>query len=388
VKRSTDGILTTHTGSLPRPADLVDMIYARQAGSVGEQAFQERVADAVDEVVRRQVDAGLTVVNDGEQPRISYTIYVTDRLSGFGGEGRYHQSRDVTDFPTYAERVRSEGGDQRPTPPACIGPVTLTDPTAVERDIANLRSALRGVPAQEGFLTSVSPGQLARFIVNEYYPTHEEYLYALAEAMRPEYEAIAAAGLVLQLDCPDLASGRSNQFADLSLAEFRDIIRLHIEVLNVATANIPPEQMRIHICWGNAEGPHHRDIPLADVVDLVLQGRPSAISFEAANPRHEHEWRLFEDAPLPEGKVVIPGVIDSTTNYIEHPELVAQRIERFAAVVGRENVIAGTDCGFGNFAGKSVVDNEIAWAKLASLAEGAAIATDRLWSKARPVPVR
>jgi 5-methyltetrahydropteroyltriglutamate--homocysteine methyltransferase len=237
-------------------------------------------------------------------------------------------------------------------------------------------------------MTSSSPGQIARFIVNQFYRTHEEYLCALAEAMRPEYEAIASAGLVLQLDCPDLASGRNNQFADLSDEEFRDIVRLHIEVLNHATANIAPEQMRLHVCWGNAEGPHHRDVPLAEVFGLLLKARPAAISFEAANPRHEHEWRLFEDIPLPEGKVIIPGVIDSTTNYIEHPELVAQRIERFAALVGRENVIAGSDCGFGNFAGKSLVDNEIAWAKLASLAEGAAMASGRLWSTTAAISAR
>jgi 5-methyltetrahydropteroyltriglutamate--homocysteine methyltransferase len=383
VLRSTERILTTHTGSLPRPADLVDMIYARQAGTVDESTFRERVAGAVHDVVRHQVGAGLSVVNDGEQPRTSYTLYVTDRLSGFGGQGRYHPSRDIADFPSFAARLRDEGGELRPAPPACVGPVELTDPGAIERDIANLRAALEGVVAAEGFLTAVSPGQIARFIGNDHYPTHAEYLYALAEAMRPEYEAIAAAGLILQLDCPDLASGRNNQFADLSLEQFRNVVRLHVEVLNHATAAIPPDRMRLHLCWGNAEGPHHRDIPLADVFDLVLAARPAAISFEAANPRHEHEWRLFQDTPLPDGKIIIPGVIDSTTNYIEHPELVAQRIERFAALVGRENVIAGTDCGFGNFAGKSLVDNEIAWAKLAALSDGATIATDRLWATAR-----
>jgi 5-methyltetrahydropteroyltriglutamate--homocysteine methyltransferase len=371
MKRSTDRILTTHTGSLPRSPELADALRKSSPD------LTEMAEEAVHEVVGRQCDTGIDVVNDGEQARISYTNYVSERLSGFGGEGDYPKSGDRAEFPEFAAQY--EANHNRPKPPLCIGPVRLEDRNAVHHDIAVLKAALHGRTPADVFMTAASPGQIARFIKDTYYHDHRKYLEALAEAMSYEYRTITSAGFVLQLDCPDLASSRNNQFADLSFEDYRQAIQLHVDLLNEATAGIPPEQLRMHLCWGNYNGPHHRDVPLQDIVDVVLTARPSAISFEAANPRHEHEWALWRDVKLPEGKTLIPGMIDSTTNYIEHPELVAQRIERFAEVVGRENVIAGVDCGFGTFAGAETVDREIAWRKLRTLVEGAELASERLF---------
>jgi 5-methyltetrahydropteroyltriglutamate--homocysteine methyltransferase len=376
MKRSTDRILTTHTGSLPRPAELVELLRRGEAGEPGDRtAFDAAVRTAVAGAVRQQIEAGLDVVNDGEQGKPGYATYIKDRVTGFGGQSRVTTVwAEGRDFPEYVAR---RTGNTRSSflRPCCDGPIAWKDFAAVQRDIDNLRAAVKGVEATEGFMTAASPGVVSIFLANEHYPSREKYLEAIAHVMKDEYEAIHAAGFVLQLDCPDLAMSRHNRFPDLSLAEFRKIVGLHVEVLNEATKAIPPDRMRLHLCWGNYEGPHHLDVPLQDIIDLVLRARPAGISFEGANPRHEHEWKLWEEIELPPGKVLIPGVIDSTTNFIEHPELVAQRIARYASVVGRENVIAGTDCGFGTFADNDSVDARIAWAKLRALADGARLAS-------------
>jgi 5-methyltetrahydropteroyltriglutamate--homocysteine methyltransferase len=380
VKRSTERILTTHTGSLPRPEDLIRAMFAREEGvPVDAAALAARIRGAVAEVVRKQAEAGLTVVNDGEMSKPSYATYVKDRLTGFGGQSHALEYRDLVDFPGMARRVFGDPGRARRRTPACTGPIAVRDAAAADADAANLRAALADVRVEEGFLTAASPGVISLFFRDEYYGSQERYLAAIAEAMRQEYETVARAGFVLQLDCPDLAMGRHIQFAALSLEEFRRMARLHIEALNHALANVPPDQVRLHLCWGNYEGPHHYDVPLADIIDVVVMARPNGISFEAANPRHGHEWKVFERVKLPAGKVIIPGVIDSTTNFIEHPELVAERIGRYARLVGRENVIAGTDCGFGTWVGQAAVDPDIVWAKLASLAAGARLASRELW---------
>jgi 5-methyltetrahydropteroyltriglutamate--homocysteine methyltransferase len=376
MKRSTDRILTTHTGSLPRPEDLVTMLYAKDKGEPQDQAvFEKRVSDAVVEIVRKQVECGVDVVNDGEAGKIGYSTYVKDRLTGFDGQAGPLRAADMLDFPEYARRTSRVTAKR----PACTGPISYKDIDALQRELACFKAALQGVNPEEAFMSAASPGVISLFLKNEYYPNHQAYLEALADAMRVEYHAISEAGLLLQIDCPDLAMGRHIQFADASVEEFRKMAELHIEALNYALAGIPPEQMRLHLCWGNYEGPHHRDIPLRDIIDVVLRARPSGLSFEAANPRHAHEWKVFQEFTLPADKVLIPGVLDSTTNYIEHPELVAERICRFAEVVGRENVIAGTDCGFATFAGLSDVDPKITWAKLQAMAEGTRIASQQLW---------
>jgi len=375
MKHSMQRILTTHTGSLPRPADLQQMLAAQDRGEPIEcTAFEARVRAAVQEVVQRQVRCGIDVVNDGEMSKISYSTYVKDRLTGF--EGYSAQARtvppDIADFPGYAGRLPAIS--QVSTMPACNGPVSYRGQADLARDLANLGDAVAGVQVAEAFMTAASPGVIALFLENQYYPMHEAYLYALADAMKEEYDAIVQAGILLQLDCPDLAFGRVRG------EDWREDYRaLHIKALNHAVRDIPPDRLRLHLCWGNYEGPHHRDTPLRTILPDVLEARPLALSFEGANPRHEHEWKVFEEVNLPEGKVVIPGVLDSTTNFIEHPELVAQRIERYASVVGRENVIAGTDCGFATFSGLLVVDPDITWAKLAAMVEGAQIASGRLW---------
>ncbi|MGH7359966.1 MAG: epoxyalkane--coenzyme M transferase, partial [Candidatus Rokuibacteriota bacterium] len=286
----------------------------------------------------------------------------------------------LVDFPDLAKRVFGDPGRARRRTPACNGPIGVRDPRAAETDAQNLKAALASVPAAEGFLTAASPGVISLFFRNDHYPSHEAYLFAIADAMRVEYEAVVGAGLLLQVDCPDLAMGRHIQFAGLGLEEFRRMARLHVEALNHALANVPPDRARMHVCWGNYEGPHHYDVPLADIIDIVFLARPAAISFEAANPRHAHEWRLFERVRVPEGKILIPGVLESKTNYIEHPELVAQRIGRYATLVGRENVIAGTDCGYGTWVGQAAVDPGVVWAKLASLSEGARLASREFWA--------
>jgi 5-methyltetrahydropteroyltriglutamate--homocysteine methyltransferase len=378
--RSTERFLTTHTGSLPRPDDLVRTMYAKEEGvPVEAGALAERVAAAVQEVVRRQVQAGIDIVNDGEMSKPSYATYIKDRLSGFGGTGNTFVYQDLADFPKLEKRVFGDPGRSRRKTPACNAAIGVRDPEAARTDVAHLKSALAQVSAQDAFLTAASPGVVALFFHDEHYGSEEAYLAAIADAMRDEYETIAQAGIVLQIDCPDLGMGRHIQYAGLSLAEFRKKAELHVEVLNHALRNIAPEQLRMHLCWGNYEGPHHCDVPLADVIDIVFRARPCAIALEAANPRHAHEWKLFETVKLPEGKVLIPGVIESKSNFIEHPELIAQRLGRYAKLVGRENVIAGSDCGYGTWVGQAAVDPDVVWAKLAAMAEGARIASREFW---------
>jgi 5-methyltetrahydropteroyltriglutamate--homocysteine methyltransferase len=380
VKRSTERILTTHTGSLPRPPGLITAMFAKEEGvPVDRAALAERIRAAVAEVVEKQAKAGIDVVNDGEMSKPSYATYIKDRLDGFGGTSNPLTYQDLVDFPALAKKVFGDPGRSRRKTPACTGPISVRDTEAPKVDAQNLRDAIAANGAQEGFMSAASPGVIALFFRDDHYGDREAYLYAIAEAMRVEYEAVAAAGFVLQIDCPDLAMGRHIQFADKSLEEFKREARLNIEALNHALANIDPEQLRMHLCWGNYEGPHHYDVPLADIIDVVFEARPSAIALEGANPRHGHEWKVFEDVALPEGKVIIPGVIESKANFIEHPELIAQRILRYAKLVGRENVMAGSDCGYGTWVGQAAVDPDVVWAKFAALAEGAELASRELW---------
>jgi len=380
MQRSTERFLTTHTGSLPRPEDLIRSMYAKEEGvPVDPAALGARVRSAVAEVVKKQAEAGVDLINDGEMSKPSYATYVKDRLAGFGGTGNTFVYQDLAEFPNLQKRVFGDPGRSRRKTPACNAPISVRDPGAARADVDNLKSALAGVKSAGAFMSAASPGVVSLFFRNDHYPSEDAYLFAIAEAMRHEYETVAKAGIVLQIDCPDLAMGRHIQYAGLSLAEFRKRAQAHVEALNHALANIPPEQLRMHVCWGNYEGPHHCDVPLADIIDIVFQARPSAISFEAANPRHAHEWTLFERVKLPEGKVLIPGVLESKSNFIEHPELIAQRIARYANLVGRENVIAGSDCGYGTWVGQTAVDPDVVWAKLAALAEGARIASRQFW---------
>jgi 5-methyltetrahydropteroyltriglutamate--homocysteine methyltransferase len=378
MKRFAEQIVTTHTGSLPRPPELAAALERRDRGEGADADLDAQIRDAVIDVVRRQAHVGVDMVNDGEAGKIGYSTYVKERLDGFGGEGAPHRPPpEAEDFPEYWE---SRGDGHGAATPACTGPLAYRDTDAVRADIANLEAGLEAAGLSDAFMSAASPGVIALFLENQHYPSHEEYVFALADAMKVEYDEIHRAGIVLQLDCPDLAASRHRNGEDLD--EFRRRVRLHLDAIAHATRDIPPEQMRLHVCWGNYEGPHHRDVPLADIIDLVLEARPAALSFEAANPRHAHEWTVFEDVELPEGKVLIPGVLDSTTNYVEHPELVAQRIVRYAELVGRENVMAGTDCGFATFAAAIQVHPTIAWEKLRAMAEGARLASQRLWSRA------
>jgi len=380
MKRSTERFLTTHTGSLPRPEDLVRAMFAKEEGvPVDAAALKSRIRSAVAAVVEKQIEAGIDIVNDGEMSKPSYATYIKDRLHGFGGESRPLVYQDLVGFPEFARRVFGDPGRARRRTPGCNGPISVRDGEEAEIDVANLSMALARVNAEEAFLSAASPGVVSLFFHNGHYPSEEAYLYAIAEAMRQEYETVTEAGLILQVDCPDLAMGRHIQFAQLSLAQFRNKAQLHIEALNHALQNIPADRLRLHLCWGNYEGPHHCDVPLGDIIETVLLAKPSGLSFEAANPRHGHEWKVFEDVKLPDGKVLIPGVIESKTNFIEHPELIAQRIARYADLVGRENVIAGSDCGYGTWVGQAAVDPAIVWAKLASLAEGARLASRQFW---------
>jgi 5-methyltetrahydropteroyltriglutamate--homocysteine methyltransferase len=378
MKRSTERILTTHTGSLPRPDELTTDLEALDTGALPDRAaFETRVRRAVAEVVRAQVDAGVDIVNDGEQGKVGYSTYVRHRLTGFGGQSKGSLRADWADFPKAAAR-----GERRSTVarPACNGPIDWNDRTAVQKDLANLRAAADAARPTEVFMTAASPGVIAHFLRNDHYPSREAYLARLVDVMKEEYDAIHRAGFVLQVDCPDLAMSRHLAFPELSNAEFVKIAAGNVDALNHALRDIPPDRLRLHLCWGNYEGPHHRDIPLREILGVVLKARPQALSFEGANPRHEHEWIVFREVRLPDDKVIIPGVLDSTTNFIEHPELVAQRLVRYAEVVGRERVMAGTDCGFATFARSAAqVEPEIAWAKLKAMAEGARIASAQLW---------
>jgi 5-methyltetrahydropteroyltriglutamate--homocysteine methyltransferase len=393
VRLSTDRILTTHVGSLPRAPDLLALLEARETGaSCDAAAFAARLAAAVNDVVAKQVAAGIDSVCDGEQSKISYTFYVRHRLAGIGTvEGgdinlppQTAAHRDLLDHPDFQERLnRSRGGSAwfaSAVVPCCTGPVAYENREPLAADLANLAAACAAARPVEAFMNAASPGVLTKFVPDRYYQDEDAYVEALARALREEYEAIAAAGFVLQIDAPDLGSARHNQYQHLSDDEFLRIAERNIAALNEATANIPPERMRMHICWGNYEGPHTHDIPLARILPAALRARPQGLSFEGANPRHAHEWEDLQAAPIPDDKVLIPGVIDSTTNFVEHPRLVAERILRYAKIVGRERVVAGADCGFATFAARNnPVAPSVVWAKLAALAEGARIATDRLW---------
>lgn len=380
MQRSDERFLTTHTGSLPRPDDLIQTMFAKEEGvPIDQERLAARIGSAVLEVVGKQTEAGVDVVSDGEMSKPSYATYIKDRLNGFGGKSQSLAYQDLVDFPALAKKVFGDPGRARRKTPGCDGPISVRDAQAAQTDTENLQQAAGERGPTEAFMSAASPGVVALFFQNHHYASYEEYLFAIAEAMREEYETVAAAGILLQLDCPDLAMGRHIQFAHLSLDEFRTMAQLHIEALNHAVANIAPEQLRMHLCWGNYEGPHHYDVQLSDIVDLVFEARPSGISFEAANPRHAHEWKVFEDVALPDGKVLIPGVLESKSNFIEHPELVAQRIGRYASLVGRENVIAGSDCGYGTWVGQAAVDPDVVWAKFASMAEGARLASREFW---------
>ena len=376
-----DRILTTHTGSLPRPDDLIQWMWAKGDGiPVDERILAERVASAVQGVVDKQKQAGISVVNDGEMSKPSYATYVKDRLSGFGGqspEGYFFA--DLAEFPRSAELVTANPGRRKRSAPACTRPIEVEDRDAAARDMVNLMAAAERTGVEATFSSAASPGVISLFFSNEFYDTDEAYLFAIAEAMRHEYEAIASAGAFVQLDCPDLAMGRHTAYARLDREAFRKRVAMNIEALNHAVRNIPAERLRMHLCWGNYPGPHHCDVPMSEIIDLVWQAKPSTILFEAANPRHAHEWRIFEEHELPDDKRICPGMIEPQSNYIEHPKLVAQRIERYANLVGKERVMAGVDCGFSVHVGMTGIDPDVVWAKLSALAEGAAIASERLW---------
>jgi 5-methyltetrahydropteroyltriglutamate--homocysteine methyltransferase len=384
MKLSSERILTTHVGSLPRTQTVVDLLMARENQTGHDpQAFAAVMTAAVDEVVARQMRAGIDIVSDGEMSKISYATYIKDRLSGFGGDQPRQVALDLQPYPEFRARMAVFAGKQTFRRQCCVGPIALVERAAMHQDIANLRAARERHGPVDAFMNAASPGVVAAFQTNEYYPTHEAYVEAIASAMREEYEAIAAAGVVLQIDCPDLAMARHTGFQTLTEAQFLRRAQFHVEALNEALRNIPASQLRMHVCWGNYEGPHDHDIDVAKVLPIILKAKPSAILFEAANPRHAHEWRAWQQARIPEDKVLVPGLLTSTSNYVEHPELIAQRIGVFADIVGRDRVLAGTDCGFGTFAGIGKMDAEISYAKLAALAEGARRASQRLWPSTR-----
>jgi 5-methyltetrahydropteroyltriglutamate--homocysteine methyltransferase len=375
-----DRIETSHVGSLPRGDELTPLLLARDHGEPYDaEEFDRVVRAAVDEAVRRQVEAGVSIVSDGELGKVGYSTYMIERLEGFGGHSERKPALDLAPLPDLRKKLAAIMGSQEFTRASCIAPVKLRTLQPLHDDIDRFRAALdaHGDGAR-AFMNSASPGLITAFQPNAYYPSHEAYLADLVAAMRPEYEAIVEAGFELQLDCPDLAMSRHTGYQDLDEADFLKIAEANVEALNAATASIPGDRMRMHVCWGNYEGPHDHDIPLERVIGLILKSRPATILFEAANPRHEHEWTVWRDARLPDDKVLAPGLIDTCSNYVEHPELIAQRIERFAAIVGPDRVVASTDCGFGTFAGYGKIDPAVAWKKLAVLREGANLAAARL----------
>jgi 5-methyltetrahydropteroyltriglutamate--homocysteine methyltransferase len=379
---SRDRILTTHVGSLPRSARVVDWLKRKEDGQEYDRAgFDAAMREGVDEVVARQLRAGIDIVSDGETSKIGYATYIKDRLSGFAGHYPRPPHADLAPHPDLREALGRMLGPASFRRTACVGPIALTDPGAVGKDTGNLTAALAARGGHRAFMNAASPGVISAFQSNRFYPTHEAYVDAIADVMRYEYEAIVAAGFDLQLDCPDLAMARHTGFQELGEEEFLARAAYQVEALNRAVANIPAEKMRLHLCWGNYEGPHDHDIPLTRILDIVLRAKPAVLVFEAANPRHRHEWTVWRDADLPEDKVLVPGCISSTSNYVEHPELIAEQLCQYAAIVGRERVIAGTDCGFGTFVGTSRVVPDVVYKKLAALVEGARLASTRLWQK-------
>lgn len=375
-------IYTTHVGSLPRSAPVTEMLFQRELEQpYSKAAFDDVMAQAVDAVVAHQVHAGIDLVSDGETSKIGYATYIKDRLTGFEGDNPRQVALDLRDYPQFRERMAIFSGKQSFRRCSCVGPVSFAGSQDLTADIDNLRKAVAIHCPAGAFMNAASPGVVAAFQPNRYYPSIELYLEAVAEAMRSEYEAIVAAGFILQVDCPDLAMARHTGFQDLTEAQFLAQANLQVEALNHALRNIAPAAARIHLCWGNYEGPHDHDIDLAKVLPIVLRAKPAGIQFESSNPRHAHEWAVWQSASIPQDKVLIPGLLTSTSNYVEHPEWVAQRIEQFAAIVGRERVIAGTDCGFGTFAGIGKMDAEISYKKLSVLSAGARLASQRLWSQ-------
>jgi 5-methyltetrahydropteroyltriglutamate--homocysteine methyltransferase len=383
MKTSQDRILTTHVGSLPRPLELRQLLVAKDKGEPYDRAELERqTRDAVLAIVRRQAATGVDIVNDGEMSKPGYSTYVADRLSGFAGHEPAKPRLDTRDHPNFMAAYERMTGANVARRSVCVGPIAVRDREPLNQDIANLRDALAQVGVAEGFMTAASPGLVPVFQNNRHYPSHEAYVEAIAPAMQEEYEAIVEAGFVLQLDCPDLAMAHHTSFQDLNEADFLKRAAFHVEVLNHALRNVPADRCRIHICWGNYEGPHDHDIDFAKVAPILVKAKPMALVVEAANPRHAHEWRVWQDVKLPDDKILIPGVLDTSTNYVEHPELIAERLCRFADLVGRERVIAGSDCGFGTFAGYGKLDPDISFKKLRAMVEGAALASNRLWGRA------
>ncbi len=379
MRHSTDHILTTHVGSLPRSQTLVDALLAKDHGGEYDKADYDRVIrDAVQEVISLQKDAGIDIPSDGEQSKVSYSTYMMDRLTGFGGDNERSVALDLKDYPQFREKMARMTGKQEFRRSSCIGPIAVKDLSSLHTDIANLVQATKAAGIEEAFMNSASPGLVTAFQPNKYYKTHEDYVWALSDAMKEEYKAITDAGLLLQLDCPDLAMAAHIAFQDLSEAEFLKRAQLHVEAMNAALEGIDGSRVRMHICWGNYEGPHDHDIAVEKLMGIVAKAKPQAVLFEGANARHEHEWTAWRDARLPDDKIFVPGMIDTSSNYVEHPELIAQRVERWVGMFGRERVIAGTDCGFGTFAGYGKLDGQIAYKKLRALAEGASLATKRL----------
>jgi len=380
--RSQDRILTTHVGSLPRSQQVTDFLFAKENQKPYDSAaFAQCMHDSVSEVVARQQQAGVDIVSDGETSKISYATYVKDRLNGFAGDSPRNAPADLKLFPSFLERLAKSGGTPQYARPQCVSEISLKDDQALHQDIANLTAACQQHGIKQAFMNAASPGVIALFLPNAYYPSYERYLEVLAEAMRVEYEAITAAGLHLQLDCPDLALSRHMLFQDKSDQEFLKLAEQNLAALNHALRNVPAEQCRLHICWGNYEGPHVCDIAMEQVFPLLMKAKARYVLFENSNPRHAHEHTVFEahKTAIPDDKILVPGVLDTTSNFVEHPQVVAQRILRFANIVGRERVIAGTDCGFGTFAGFGAVDPTICYAKLQAMSEGAAIASEQLW---------
>ena len=380
MKTSTDRILTTHVGSLPRSQEVTDVLFARETGEPMAKGAAV-IAAAVKDVVRKQVEAGIDLVSDGEMSKISYATYIADRLTGFGGDTPREPGLDLIEFPRILKKLAETGATAKYRRPRCQGEIAVKDMSLARTDIDNMTAAIAGSHPVEGFMNAASPGVIALFQPNDYYPTQDAYLEAVAEAMRSEYEEIVAAGIVLQIDAPDLGMGRHTMYKDRTETDYLSLAARHIEVLNHALRNVPSDRVRMHMCWGNYEGPHHHDIPMRQLLPVVAKAKPQALLFEAANPRHAHEWKVFEEVAIPDDKILVPGVITSTTNYVDHPELIAERLVRFAGIVGRERVIAGSDCGFSTFAGFGPVDPDVAYMKFRAMAEGAEIASRKLWGR-------
>ena len=381
MKNSSERILTTHVGSLPRSQAVTDVVFAHENSGAPDFSAAESatLATEVVEVVRRQVAAGVDVVSDGELSKISYATYIKDRITGFEGDTPREPGLDLIEFPRLLKKLADSGATARYKRPRCVGPVAVKSLEPVRADIERLKNAVAAGSPVEAFMNAASPGVIALFQPNEYYPTQDDYLVAVAEAMSAEYEQIVKSGILLQIDAPDLGMGRHTMYKRRSLEEYLQLAQRHVEILNHALRNVPADRVRMHVCWGNYEGPHHHDVPMELLLPIVLKAKPQALLFEGANPRHAHEWTVFRDAKIPDDKILIPGVLSSTTNYVEHPLLVAERLGRFADIVGRERVLAGSDCGFSTFAGFGPVDPDITYMKLEAMAQGARIASERLW---------